>query len=72
MADTEQPAYLVEAFLQERKTHILVHWKDWDKEEDHTWEPKKQLMEDLGSDYFYFLAKMVTAESQRMKKFTKN
>lgn len=55
------PTYYVESFLQEKKGAVLVKWKDYDNPGDNTWEPKKNLREDLGMTvYSTLIANMVT------------
>lgn len=53
--------YYVESFLEEKKGAILVKWQGYDNPDDNTWEPKKNLREDLGMTvYSTLISNMVT------------
>lgn len=62
------PKYIVKAFLQEQNHHILVHWEGYNDPEDFTWEPKKNLKEDLQGSFMKFYLEM----KQRVKKKSSN
>ena len=44
--------YTVSHFLDEKQGRILVHWKGYDDPDDFTWEPKENLLKDLGERIF--------------------
>ena len=49
--------YKVKHFLGRKGDNILVHWDGYDNPGDFTWEPKKNLLEDLGQFLFDYLIK---------------
>lgn len=57
MAD-ETPKFIVKSFREARCHKMLVQWDGYDDPKDFTWEPKRNLKEDLGISYFHFVRMM--------------
>ena len=65
------PKYIVKSFCEERSGDILVRWADYDDPKDYTWEPKRNLIEDLGISYFFLLQQMKETKKKKARQFLK-
>ena len=54
MPELEPNFYVVKQFekINYLNDKILVHWKGYDCEDEFTWEPRKNLVHDLGKKIF--------------------